>query len=274
MQNIFYLPWWFVRARFGGRKAPLQTVLFISDQCNLHCKHCNVYSKTKAIIKSYDQIKEELQYSYRLGSRFVDFEGGEPLIWKDGNYKLNDLCDLAKKIGFFSTTITTNAQLPFKDSHADSIWVSMDGTEHFHDEIRGTGAFSHLEKNIAESGHPHLSVNMVINNLNYRGVRQAVEFAARNPGIQSISLNFHTPYQGTENLHISDPNLRAQIIDEIIALKKQKYPIMNSISGLKLMKDNNFPKQCWVSNFIMPDGSRYTECPGKTAGVCADCGFC
>ncbi|MEG2336505.1 MAG: radical SAM protein, partial [Bacteroidales bacterium] len=120
----------------------------------------------------------------------------------------------------------------------------------------------------------HLSVNMVINNLNYRGVRQAVEFAARNPGIQSISLNFHTPYQGTENLHISDPNLRAQIIDEIIALKKQKYPIMNSISGLKLMKDNNFPKQCWVSNFIMPDGSRYTECPGKTAGVCADCGFC
>ncbi|MEG2666509.1 MAG: radical SAM protein, partial [Bacteroidales bacterium] len=88
------------------------------------------------------------------------------------------------------------------------------------------------------------------------------------------SLNFHTPYQGTEDLYISDYTLRGQIIDEIIALKKEGYPIMNSVSGLKLMKHNKFSKQCWVSNFILPDGTRYEECPGKSAGVCDSCGFC
>ena len=40
MKKLFYLGWWFLRARFFGRRAPLQTVLFISDICNLRCKHC------------------------------------------------------------------------------------------------------------------------------------------------------------------------------------------------------------------------------------------
>ncbi|MEG2666948.1 MAG: radical SAM protein, partial [Bacteroidales bacterium] len=73
-----------------------------------------------------------------------------------GSYTVNDLCDLAKKIGFFSTTITTNAQLPFTQSRADSIWVSMDGTGKFHDQIRGEGAFEKMQKNIAGSAHKRL----------------------------------------------------------------------------------------------------------------------
>jgi hypothetical protein len=39
------------------------------------------------------------------------------------------------------------------------------------------------------------------------------------------------------------------------------------------MKDNRFKKQCWVSNFIMIDGSRFDECPGKLAQVCDQCGY-
>ena len=38
--------------------------------------------------------------------------------------RINDLIDLAKEIGFFSCTITTNAQLPFKNSNADSVHTS------------------------------------------------------------------------------------------------------------------------------------------------------
>mgnify|MGYP002510909286 CR=1 FL=1 len=149
MKKLFYLGQWFLRARLFGRKAPLQTVLFISDVCNLRCKHCNVYELKNPHNMTYEQVREHLQYSYDLGSRFVDFEGGEVTIWKDGDYRINDLIDLAKKIGFFSCTITTNAQLPFAGSHADSIWVSLDGIN-FHEEVRGKGTIAKLEKNIAE----------------------------------------------------------------------------------------------------------------------------
>ena len=114
---------------------------------------------------TYEQVREHLQYSYDLGSRFVDFEGGEVTIWRDGDKRINDLIALAKEIGFFSCTITTNAQLPFKGCTADSIWVSLDGYGEYHEEVRGKGTFAKLEKNIAECGHKHLSVNMVVNTL-------------------------------------------------------------------------------------------------------------
>jgi MoaA/NifB/PqqE/SkfB family radical SAM enzyme len=269
---IFYLPWWFFKARFFGMKKPLQTVLFISDKCNLACKHCTIYQLKNPHVKTYEKIKEELEYSYRLGSRFVDFEGGEPVLWHDGDKDLNSLIRLSKAIGFFSATLTTNAQLPFAGSEADSIWVSLDGIGDFHDEIRGKGAFNRLVKNIAGANHPQLSVNMVINSRNYTSVEETIEFAQNNPHIQSISLNFHTPYEGTEYLFL-EWEKRSEVIDLILRMKKAGYPVMNSVSGLKLMKHNRFRKQCWVSNFILSDGTRLTECQGKTAGVCDRCGL-
>ena len=272
MKSLFYLPWWFFKAKFLGSKKPLQTVLFINDNCNLACKHCSIYRTKDPNIKSFDKIKEELEYSYNAGSRFVDFEGGEPTLWQDGDKNLNTLMRLAKEIGFFSTTITTNAQMPFTDSEADSIWVSLDGIGDFHDEIRGKGAFERLVKNIATANHPKLSVNMVINSKNHTSVEETIEFAKNNPDIQSISLNFHTPYKGTEYLFL-DWEKRIEVIDLIIRKKKAGYPIMNSVSGLKLMKHNKFKKQCWVTNFILSDGTRLTECQGKTAGMCDSCGL-
>jgi MoaA/NifB/PqqE/SkfB family radical SAM enzyme len=283
MKSLFYLPWWFFKAKFFGSKKPLQTVLFISDKCNLACKHCTVYQSKNPHIKTYAQIKEELEYAYRLGARFVDFEGGEPTLWRDPTplpcgegsgegFDLNSLIDLSKQIGFYSATMTTNAQMPFTGSHADSIWVSLDGLGAFHDEIRGKGAFDRLVQNIATANHPKLSVNMVINAKNYTSVEATIEFAKNNPAIQSISLNFHTPYAGTEDLFL-DWDKRSEVIDLIIAKKRAGYPIMNSVSGLKLMRHNNFKKQCWVSNFIQSDGTRLPTCAGKNAGVCDRCGL-
>lgn len=270
--SLLYLPFWFIKVRVFGVKKPLQTVLFISDKCNLACRHCTVYQAKNPRIKTYKEIREELEYSYELGSRFVDFEGGEPTIWQDGEHNLNSLIRLSKEIGFYTATITTNAQLPFTGSEADSIWVSLDGLGKYHDEIRGKGAFERLVENIETSGHSKLNVNMVINSRNYLSVGETIEFAKDNPYIQSISLNFHTPYPGTENLFL-DWDKREKVIDLIIGKKKGGYPVMNSVSGLNLMKHNNFSKQCWVSNFILSDGTRLPECQGKKAGICDWCGF-
>ena len=273
IKKYFYLAQWFIKARFLGKKRPLQTVLFISDECNLACRHCNVYEKEHIHVKNYEQIREELQYSYQQGARFVDFEGGEPMIWHDGDKDINSLVALAQEIGFFSTTVTTNAQLPFGHCQAASMWISLDGIGEFHDVIRGAGAFEKLAKNVRESGRKGLCVNMVINTLNYTNVRETIEYARQNPAIDLISLNFHTPYEGTETLFL-DWDLRCKIIDEIISLKRQGYPILNSVSGLKLMKTNQFKRVCWVCNFILPDGTRLPECVGKSAGICDRCGLC
>ena len=127
IKQLFYLAQWFFRARFFGRRAPLQTVLFITDKCNLRCKHCSVYGSAGYKQRTFEDIVADMRYSYELGSRFIDLEGGEPTLWKEGDRTINDLIDAALEIGFFSITVTTNAQQDFSWIRPQSIWVSMDG---------------------------------------------------------------------------------------------------------------------------------------------------
>ena len=152
VKQLFYLSQWFLRARFFGRRAPLQTVLFITDKCNLRCKHCSVYGSAGYKQRSFEDIVADMRYSYELGSRFIDLEGGEPTLWKEEDRTINDLIDKALEIGFFSITVTTNAQQDFSWIHPQSIWVSMDGVGEYHDRIRGEGSFARLEENIRKSG--------------------------------------------------------------------------------------------------------------------------
>ena len=271
--SFLYLPFWFFRTRILGQKIPLQTVIFITDQCNLQCKHCCVFAQKAVKTKSYEQIRTELEKAHKLGSRFVDFEGGEPTLWKEGDRDLNSLIRLAKEIGFFSATVTTNAITSFQGSEADSIWVSLDGLGRYHDAVRGEGSFEKLVKNIETANHKDLSVNMVVSKLNVESVDETIEYAKSNPHIKSISINFFMPYPGLGDYQL-DWEKRREIIDKVVAYKKKGYPIMNSVSGLKKMKHNNFKKYCWVSNFITIDGDFLPDCGGTELGFCEQCGFC
>ena len=43
---------------------------------------------------------------------------------------------------------------------------------------------------------------MTINSKNYTNVEETIDYVKNNTAIKSISLNFHTPYEGTENLFL------------------------------------------------------------------------
>lgn len=277
IKQLFYLGQWFVRARFFGRKAPLQTVLFITDKCNLRCKHCSVYGSAGYRQRKFEDILEDMKASYKAGSRFIDLEGGEPTLWKEDGKTINDIIDAAMKMGFFSVTVTTNAQQDFSWINPNSIWVSMDGVGEYHDRVRGEGAFARLEENIRKSGKRHICVNMVVNTLNWESLDAAMNYARDNEAIEQISINFHTPYPGTEYLMLPVEK-KVELIDKVLEYKRKGYPVMNSYSGLKRMKRNalgqiQLGKECFVTNFIYPDGSRGL-CVGYGTDKCKDCGFC
>jgi len=270
--KIVYMATWFFKAKFLNIKKPLQTVLAVSNQCNMACRHCSVYDADNPIVKTYEQLHKELKYAYKNGSRIVDFQGGEPTIWCDGEYDIHNLVSLAKSIGYYSVTVTTNALLPFPNLEADTVWASLDGIGSYHDDIRGTGTFDKLVENIASCGHKNLSVNMVVNNRNYESVEETITFVRNNPYIKSIAINFHTPDEKTSDLFL-DWEKRGQVIDKVLSMKREGYPILNSVSGLSLMRTNKFKKACWISGFVLPDGTVYDECPGRIADLCERCGY-
>ena len=63
--------------------SPLAVVLSVGNACNLRCRHCAVYPRKPedTLKKSYETIREELEKCYRMGSRFVDFEGASRFVW-------------------------------------------------------------------------------------------------------------------------------------------------------------------------------------------------
>ena len=114
---------------------------------------------------------------------------------------------------------------------------------------------------------------MVVSTYNYEAVVPTIEYAKNNPAIEQISINFYTPFPGSETSMVLDKQKRIEVIDKVIEMKKKGYPIMNSVSGLKLMKENKFKRRCWVTNFIYADGTR-SGCAGEGLNICDECGLC
>lgn len=288
MSKIRALPYfasWFIKVRFLGRRKPLQSVVFITDRCNLQCKHCAIVKEGRdSRCKSYEQIISELRYCYREGSRIVDFQGGEPSMWKDESSEakdlnkgkaadINTLIKKAKEMGFFSTTVTTNAQAPII-AQSDLIWVSIDGARDHHDRQRGVGAYDRLMRNVTASSHAKLNANMCVTRDNWQDFEKVAEIVRQTPQLKKMAFSFYTPFE--EKDLTPTPEQREAVIDQALKLKKSGFPLMNSLPAIELMRNpKNYvnDSQCWISNFVMSDGTRLDRCRGEAAGICDQCGF-
>ncbi|MBO7419094.1 MAG: radical SAM protein [Bacteroidaceae bacterium] len=262
LSQLTYLAWWFIRARFTGRRKPLQSVVFVTNGCDSTCRHCTVCTRQGELYaKPFTNIEKDLDECYALDARMLDLEGVHLLHWQDGEHKVNDIFTLAKDKGFYSTS----TMIPAADYAAweqlnvdvDVLWVS----------IMGIKDCSYLE-NLRGA-----SLYMVVNSQNYQELPAVLEFLQQQSQIRQIAFNFHTPFQGTEHLALNKQQ-REEVIKQLIAYKRRGYRIMNSVSGLKNMLTLNFTRRCWICNFIYCDGRRSPQCiDNLDSGICQHCGF-
>ena len=74
--QLLYLGWWFLRARFFGRRKPLQSVVFVTNGCDSTCRHCVYCSKAEgSYFKPFAEIVKDLAECYGQGARMLDIEG-------------------------------------------------------------------------------------------------------------------------------------------------------------------------------------------------------
>jgi Fe-coproporphyrin III synthase len=206
------------------------------------------------------------------GCLFVIFEGGEPLMWKDGTRDFNDLVLMTKK-HFISTGVTTNGTIPL-DVETDIIWVSIDGLKQTHDRLR-SNSFDNAISNIRKSTHKKLFVHFTFNRLNWTEFEDLSFFVAKIPQVKGITVQFFYPYgKGEEDLSLN-PNERKLAIETVIRLKKQGVPILNSSSRLTAMIENTWKCHEWLLANVTPDGNILSGCYAKGRGNvdCRVCGF-
>jgi Fe-coproporphyrin III synthase len=257
-----------INRQIFNKNTPLIAGLTITNKCNLRCRHCKVTDRESGDLNFIETIAI-LDSFYKEGGRTVYIQGGEPFLWHDGAYTIEDIVVYARKKGFLAVIIYTNGTIPIKSS-ANTVFVSVDGLPNTHDYLRGE-TFDKIMKNISESDHPSLFINFTINNYNKAEIEDFCKHVKLMSRINGIFFYFHTPYYGQDDLYI-EPAERNIILSRILNLKRS-YKILNSQAGLKSALNNDWKRPLSICR-VYEKGTMYECCryPGDSK-LCQNCGY-
>lgn len=257
-----------ILTRFLGKPIPLLASYKITHHCNLKCQSCPFW-KIHSTQPTFEEITKIMKKLRQDGIRIIIFEGGEPFLWRDGPYHLEDIIQEAKR-HFFCTGITTNGTFPINTS-ADTVWISLDGLAETHNLNRGD-TFDRIIQNILDSQHSNLLVNITINRLNIEEIPDLVRFLTGK--VKGITIQFYYPFPGTEDLGVA-ASARIAILDQLIKLKRQGFPLLNSFSTLEGLKKNRWRCHPWLIGSVEPTGEITYGCylQNRAEIACAQCGF-
>lgn len=250
------------------KRTPLIAGLAITNKCNLRCLHCRV-TERKTDDMRFEEITSTLDTFYKQGGRTLYLEGGEPFVWHDNYYNVEDIVKYAHKKRFLAVIIYTNGTFPLETS-ADTIFISIDGLKETHDLIRGK-TFDKIMRNINESKHSSLFINFTINTHNKEEIGEFCAYINNIDKIRGIFFYFHTPYYGYDDLYL-DVTERNEILLRLLDFKK-KYKILNSQAGIKSAIKNDWLRPLDICR-IYESNDVYECCRfAGDAELCKNCGY-
>jgi len=267
--RLFLRP--FLAYTFGGVVTPVLAGYKITHKCNLKCRHCP-YWKRSGPEQDFEGVAATLGCLKEMGVRILIIEGGEPLLWSDGRKTLAHVLDEARKL-FPCVCITTNGTLPWADLPLDRAWVSLDGPQRVHDSFRGPGIFDRVLNNLESQGKGKAFISTTINTENFSSIPEMATILKGK--VEGITIQFHYPYDGLPDPLFVTPAQRAPLLDELISLKAQGYPVANSTGSLRDLKRERWTCQDKLLANAEPDGTVLHGCYLKNRGpsVCSYCGF-
>jgi len=272
------LPWpldlagFYLRRKLGRQSVPLLASFKVTYRCNLACRACPFHRLDQQGQMTWAAAREAMDNLRRLGTRIVVFEGGEPLLWRDGSYRIHDLIREARK-RFLRVAVTTNGTLPL-DVPAHIIWVSVDGLKETHDDLR-SGSFDRIRENLERADHERIFVHCTLNRRNLDDIEGLAQWVRDMPAVKGMTFQFFYPYnQGEEDLSLS-PDQRRRAVEILLDLKKRGFPILNSSGRLMAMVNGGWTCHDDILVNVDPDGSVTRGCYVKSRGEvnCAACGF-
>ncbi len=265
--RIFYFMQYGIKTRLSsGRPKPLLAGFKLTHKCNLQCDHCPFWKKEGPHI-TYAEAEDVLLRLHKEGVRILIFEGGEPLLWTG----IEQLTAKAKQL-FFTVGITTNGTLDLCRADPDLYFISIDGPQKIHDQIRGK-SFDRIMGHIGKHKKHNIIANITISSRNQDHILDLVQFLEGR--IKGSTIQFFYPFPGVEELSVA-PQKREALLDSLIGLKKKGYHLLDSYHCLERMKDNSWKCYDFLIASADPDGYIYHGCYLKNRIkdiYCAKCGY-
>jgi len=230
-RDLFH--WW--NKLRNGTKTPLFGSADILNTCNLKCVHCYWWATREPTAGELtaEQWRVVIQNSFKkLRIANVTVVGGEPMSRKDVVLVYSE--EMRNRM-----SVVTNGTFPLIPING-SYYVSIDGTEEIHNQIRGPRTYQRIKENVRNfaSTGGRVNINMTLNTLNCKTVMDVIhewdEIAER------ISIQFHTPFIDDDPLWLPFGEERNKIIDNILEYtsKQNNHFVINPKEQLELLRGN------------------------------------
>ena len=271
--RVFDLLLFFWQRKVLRQEIPLLASFKLTYQCNINCRGCPFHLRAHEgnAQMSWEQALNALDILKKKGTRIIVFEGGEPLLWSDGEHSLRELILHAQQL-FSTVAVTTNGTLPL-DVPSDLLWVSLDGLPATQNRLR-SGSFEKVWKNLQTAHHPGVFIHFTMNSENWQDLGELLALLTERPVVQGVTVQLFYPYgQGEAPLTLPQEERRVAL-ENVLSLKNT-YPILNSRRVLRAMIANDWRCHDDILINVDPDGQITRGCYAKNRGPvsCPDCGF-
>ncbi len=225
---------------------------YVTYRCNAYCSFCHFGDHTNFTgtpFASIDDFKSNINQIAKLGVKFIDLTGGEPLLHKE----IHLMADHAKGLKM-QTSITTNALLypKFAEKLSGKISLlhfSLDSPdEEEHNEIRKVDCYKSVMESIkiAKSIGEFPDILFTVTNDTYKKLPQMHEIAAQNDLVLLVNPVFS---------YFGNPGLTEEAIDFVDEYCDGKLDVYLNKGFMKLRRnggnDINDPSCKAVSRVIV-----------------------
>lgn len=203
---------------------PILCNYYLTYKCNAYCSFCHfgthnlfkndVQAKTEDVLRNLPHLK-------KLGVRFIDFTGGEPLLHLEVDLIVRE----AKNIGM-KTSITTNALLYPKYAerlrgNVDLLHFSLDSSRKVeHDALRGVPCFDTVIESmrIARALDEFPDLIFTVTNENYKRLPEVYDISRSYGLVLLINPIFE---------YFREANLEAEALDFIEKFSRRPMTYLN-----------------------------------------------
>ncbi|MCX5698508.1 MAG: radical SAM protein [Candidatus Omnitrophica bacterium] len=230
-----------LKYRIQHKPIPLCVHIQITKRCNLRCIYCyadpeNLTNTLDLEFTEYTKLVDELVC---LGTRWIRFLGGEPLIRDD----IGQMIDYAKAKGII-TEMNTNGYF-IKDKgniikNLDSLVISIDGTKKTNDLCRGKGSYDKAIEAIEIAKDLGMSVRLHGCLSEYHQIGD-IDHIANLAVKYGTAFNFSAPspvyFKDDQRMKGHPGQKQVGILHQrCVELKSQGYPLTNTNTSTEYVK--------------------------------------
>ena len=211
---------------------PILVNLEVTKMCNARCDFCD-YWKTG----SEDRLDDFAPVIERLKPTVVMITGGEPLLRRDLDSIVRGIRTAAPSVYLGMIThgamLSARRAVPLWEADLDQISISVDFLDERHDRARGIPGLTNRIKatvpRLLAAGIDNLGFNTVIKRDNLDAIVDMVHWVADN-GVKISFSTYADVKVGNRDHNVSADEMAQlrHVIEELLKLKAQGYPIMSS----------------------------------------------